>query len=63
MEGFEPEKYNEILGLNEKGLNAVVIATVGYRDESNESQYLPKVRKPMELLFEEIKQVIPEIVI
>lgn len=63
MEGFEPEKYNEILGLNEKGLNAVVIATVGYRDESDGSQYLPKVRKPMELLFEEIKQVIPEIVI
>ncbi|MCG6190027.1 NAD(P)H-dependent oxidoreductase [Maribellus maritimus] len=55
MEGFEPEKYNEILGLDKKGLNAVVIATVGYRDISDRSQNLPKVRKPMERLFEEIK--------
>lgn len=55
MEGFEPEQYNEILGLNEKGLNACVIATVGYRDKSDRTKELPKVRKPMELLFEEIK--------
>ena len=31
MEGFQPEKYDEILGLKEKGLGAVVIATAGYR--------------------------------
>jgi nitroreductase len=31
MEGFQPEKYEEILGLREKGLGAVVIATAGYR--------------------------------
>lgn len=54
MEGFEPEKYNEILGLEEKGLNAVVIATVGYRDKSDRNQSLPKVRKPLEQLFEEV---------
>lgn len=56
MEGFETDKYNEILGLEEKGLNACVIATVGYRHESDRSQGLPKVRKPTEMLFEEIKQ-------
>jgi nitroreductase len=31
MEGFQPEKYDEILGLKEKQLGAVVIATAGYR--------------------------------
>uniref|UniRef100_UPI003217F4C5 NAD(P)H-dependent oxidoreductase n=1 Tax=uncultured Draconibacterium sp. TaxID=1573823 RepID=UPI003217F4C5 len=56
MEGFEPDKYNEILGLEGKGLNACVIATIGYRHNSDKSQNQPKVRKPMELLFEEIKQ-------
>ena len=60
MEGFEPEKYNEILGLEEKGLNACVIATVGYRDKSDRNQNLPKVRKPMEMLFEEIKHKVPD---
>lgn len=54
MEGFEPDKYNEILGLNQKGLNACVIATIGYRDPEDRSQHLPKVRKSMEHLFEEI---------
>lgn len=54
MEGFEAEQYNEILGLTEKGLNASVIATVGYRSINDETQYLKKVRKPMELLFEHI---------
>ena len=31
MEGFQPEKYDEILGLREKGVSAVVLATAGYR--------------------------------
>lgn len=58
MEGFEPEKYNEILGLDQQGLNACVIATVGYRDSSDRSQALPKVRKPMNELFEEIEHAV-----
>ena len=62
MEGFEPEKYNEILGLDQQGLNACVIATVGYRDSSDRSQVLPKVRKPMNELFEEIKHAVPNAV-
>lgn len=52
MEGFEPEKYNEILGLTEKGLSAAVIATIGYRSEEDQTQHAKKVRKPLELLFE-----------
>lgn len=52
MEGFEPEKYNEILGLKSKNLNASVIVPIGYRAESDTTQFLPKVRKPIEELFE-----------
>jgi len=52
MEGFEPKQYNEILGLTEKGLNASIIATIGYRAIEDDTQNLPKVRKSMDLLFE-----------
>ncbi|WP_350291649.1 NAD(P)H-dependent oxidoreductase [uncultured Croceitalea sp.] len=54
MEGFDPVAYNEILGLDKKGLNASVIATVGYRSEEDDTQYRKKVRKPLEELFEKI---------
>ena len=54
MEGFEPEKYNEILGLNDKNLNAAVIVTAGYRSEEYQSQFALKVRKTKETLFETI---------
>lgn len=29
MEGIEPEKYNEMLGLNKLGFSAIVVATAG----------------------------------
>ena len=51
MEGFEPEKVNEILGLNALGLNATLIATVGYRHEEDANQHVKKVRKSKEELF------------
>ncbi len=54
MEGFEAAKYDQILGLTEKGLNTAVIATVGYRSEEDHTQFLKKVRKPSEVLFESI---------
>lgn len=54
MEGFEPEKYNEILGLNELGLNASLVVPVGYRHEEDYSQHYKKVRKSKEELFETI---------
>lgn len=54
MEGFDPVKYNEILGLNQLGLNAALVATVGYRHEEDATQHDAKVRKPIQELFETI---------
>ena len=51
MEGFEPEKYNEILGLDKLGLNASLVATIGYRHEEDTTQHYAKVRKSKEELF------------
>lgn len=52
MEGFEPEAYNKILNLDTHGLNAAVIAPIGYRHDDDHSIGQPKVRKPIELLFD-----------
>jgi len=54
MEGFENDKFDDILGLKEKGLTSAVIATVGYRSEKDETQHYKKVRKASENLFIEI---------
>jgi nitroreductase len=51
MEGFVPAQVNEILGLNALGLNASLIATVGYRHTEDATQHLKKVRKSNEELF------------
>lgn len=51
MEGFNPIAYNEILGLNQLGLNASLVATVGYRHEEDATQHLKKVRKSQQDLF------------
>nr|WP_294776559.1 NAD(P)H-dependent oxidoreductase [uncultured Flavobacterium sp.] len=51
MEGFEPEKFNEILGLEALGLNASLVATIGYRHPEDTTQNYAKVRKSNEELF------------
>lgn len=51
MEGFDTEAFNKILGLSEMGLNASVIATIGYRHDDDETQHHKKVRKSNEELF------------
>lgn len=51
MEGFNNKEFNEILGLDALGLNAAVIATIGYRHEEDAFQHLKKVRKPENELF------------
>ena len=51
MEGFNADKFDEILGLKEKGLSAVVIATIGFRSEDDGYSKLAKVRKPEEEMF------------
>lgn len=54
MEGFEPDKYNEILGLTEKGLNAAVVIPVGYRSEEDKYAGAAKVRRSESDLFIEV---------
>ncbi|MCI9843529.1 NAD(P)H-dependent oxidoreductase [Flavobacterium pectinovorum] len=51
MEGFNAAAFNEILGFDKLGLNASVIATVGYRHEDDDTQHYKKVRKSQEELF------------
>jgi len=51
IEGFEPDKVNEILGLKQLGLNASVLATIGYRHKDDATQNYVKVRKSNEELF------------
>ncbi|HQW69016.1 MAG TPA: NAD(P)H-dependent oxidoreductase [Flavobacterium sp.] len=51
MEGFEPAAVNEILGFDKLGLNASLLATIGYRHEDDATQHYAKVRKSNEELF------------
>ncbi len=51
MEGFVPEQYNEILGLDKLNLNASLVAAVGYRHDEDATQHYKKVRKSKEDLF------------
>jgi nitroreductase len=51
MEGFNAAKFDEILGLNEKGLTTSVIAAIGFRSEDDEFSKFIKVRKPNEEMF------------
>ena len=51
MEGFDPSAVNKILGLEKLGLNASLLATIGYRHEEDETQHYKKVRKSTEELF------------
>ena len=48
MEGFEPDKVDDILGLKERGLRSVVILPLGYRQaEGDWLLPMKKVRKPL----------------
>jgi nitroreductase/dihydropteridine reductase len=51
MEGFNAAKFDEILGLKEKGLTTSVIAAIGFRSEDDEFSKFIKVRKPNEEMF------------
>ncbi len=53
MEGFDPRKVDQILGLTD--YSSVALAAVGYRDAKNDwLAPLPKVRKPKSQLIERI---------
>ena len=45
LEGFDPGKFDEILGLPAAGLRAVVLAAVGHRAGDDGAASLPKVRR------------------
>ncbi|SHH41403.1 NAD(P)H-dependent oxidoreductase [Flavobacterium defluvii] len=51
MEGFNAAEFNRILGFDKLGLNAAVIAAVGYRHDEDDAQHFKKVRKSHEELF------------
>jgi nitroreductase len=44
MEGFVPNKYDEVLGLPAQGYKAVVVCPAGYRSDEDHSAQRPKVR-------------------
>lgn len=44
IEGFDPSKYDEILGLGKIGYTAVVVAAAGYRSAADAYAHHPKVR-------------------
>ena len=44
MEGFEPAKYDDFLGLSARGLAATVCCAAGYRGADDKYATLPKVR-------------------
>ena len=55
MEGFDPAKVDEILGLKERGLRSVILLPLGYRDaESDWLAPMKKVRKSAETLVTHI---------
>lgn len=54
MEGFIPEKYSEILNLD-NNLKPVLVVPIGYRTDDDKYAKLAKVRKPMDELFIEME--------
>jgi len=54
MEGFIPEKYDEVLNLQEKNLSSVLVLPVGFRAEDDFMKDLKKVRKQLDEIVLEI---------
>ncbi|GAC20488.1 NAD(P)H-dependent oxidoreductase [Paraglaciecola arctica] len=55
MEGFSPDKVDEILGLKERGLKSVVLLPLGYRaDEGDWLVNLEKVRRPTDSFITQV---------
>lgn len=56
MEGFDPERYDELLGLKELNLKSVLVLPVGYRAAEDVFKDFKKVRKPLYDVIIEIKK-------
>ena len=48
MEGFSPEKYDDILKLKAQNLKSVLVMPIGYRAEDDMFANLKKVRKELD---------------
>jgi len=54
MEGFDKDKYDEILGLRAKGWKSIVVATAGVRACDDAYAKNAKVRFPLSEIVEHI---------
>jgi nitroreductase len=54
MEGFDPEKYDELLELNKRELCSVLVLPVGYRARDDEFSEMKKVRRGVDDVVIEI---------
>ncbi|MDX2359795.1 MAG: NAD(P)H-dependent oxidoreductase [Crocinitomicaceae bacterium] len=54
MEGFNSERFNEILKLEEQNLTSVLVCPIGYRHADDATQASPKVRKSLDELFRKV---------
>lgn len=51
IEGFDPARLDEVLGLSAQGLHSVVLVSLGYRSEQDFNAKLPKARLPQNETF------------
>ena len=54
IEGLEPSKYDEVLGLTNSPYTTVAVAAVGYRSSDDKYAKLPKVRFPRERVIKHV---------
>lgn len=54
MEGINPPKYDEILGLDQQGYATIVACPAGYRAADDKSAARPKVRFPAEEVLQHV---------
>lgn len=55
MEGFTPERFDEVLGLSAQGYTSVVLAAVGFRSESDTYAAMKKVRFAKEEMIRTVR--------
>lgn len=51
IEGFDDQKMDEILGLQQQGLKSVLVVSLGYRAANDSNATRPKSRLPEEQIF------------
>jgi len=54
MEGIDPRRYDELLGLGKKGFKTYGAVALGYRSENDKYANKPKVRFPKDKMIDTI---------